>query len=89
MTEAQYIKRMKQHEATFDRLWEKIIVDTNKFVEKNPEKTFYSFKNNIEKFTDSLCLSGAWIEDRINSHGDAHPRGRTKKISRALGYSLP
>jgi hypothetical protein len=88
MTRKVYEKRMKQHEATFDRLWQKMVKDTNQFIKDNPDNTMYSLRN-LDRFTDSLALSGAWIVDRINGK---YPRDRgslTKKIRRALGFSIP
>lgn len=89
MKKETYIKRMKKHEERFDKLWGMIVEDTNRYIEKNPTRSMYSFSNNIEKFSDSMCKSGAWIVDRIN---DKYPRDRgslTKKIRKALGYTFP
>ena len=87
MTKNAYIKRMKQHEATFDILWAKIVKDTNEFIEDNPEVSMYSLQNNIEKFSDYLALSGAWIQDRINGKKPKERGSLTKKIRKALGYT--
>ena len=87
MTKNAYIKRMKQHEATMDRLWRKIVDDTNQFIKDNPETTMYSFGNNIEKFSDDLCLKGAWIQDRINGKMPRDRGSLTKKIRKALGFT--
>tara|TARA_A100001201_G_scaffold100253_1_gene86234 strand:- start:159 stop:428 length:270 start_codon:yes stop_codon:yes gene_type:complete len=89
MRKETYIKKMKAHEERFDILWAKMVKDTNDFIEKNPDVTMYSFQNSIEKFTDNLCLSGAWIQDRINGHGYRDRIGLTKKIRKALGFTLP
>jgi len=89
MTKKAYIKRMKQHEATFDRLWRKIVDDTNEFIKDNPEDSMYQFQNNIEKFSDYLALSGAWIQDRINGKMPKDRGSLTKKIRKALGYTFP
>jgi hypothetical protein len=91
MTRKQYLKRMKQHENTFDMLWVKIVKETNEFIKDNPETTTSSL-NQIEKFVDSICLSGAWIQDRINGKSgvtsDPKYRGSlTKGIRKALGYT--
>lgn len=55
----------------------------------------YSLSNNVEKFVDNLCLSGAWIYDRIEKQSGAphslnpkYKRSLTKKIRKALGYTL-
>lgn len=89
MRKTTYIKKMKKHEERFDKLWRMIVEDTNRYIEKNPTRSMYSFSNNIEKFSDSMCKSGAWIVDRINGK---YPRDRgslTKKIRKALGYTFP
>ncbi len=87
-------KRMFKHHLTFEKLWTKIVKDVNEYVETNPEKTFYSFEySDIEKFIDSLCLSGAWIKDRIDGksglpHNKNYKGSLTKGIRKALGYTL-
>jgi len=93
MTKEEYIIQMKKHENEFGDLWTKIVQDTNQFVKDNPDIEFDSFQNSVEHFIDSLCLSGAWIEDRINKKtsipGNIKYNGSlTKKIRKALGYTL-
>jgi hypothetical protein len=89
MRKETYIKRMKAHEERFDKLWRKIVEDTNKYIEKNPERTMYEFQNNIEHFSDYMCKSGAWIQDRINGKMPKDRGSLTKKIRKALGYTYP
>ena len=93
MKKEEFIKRMKDHENNFDELWQKIVMDTNTFIEDNPDIGMYSLQNNIEKFIDQLCLSGAWIYDRIEGKSgipsNRNYRGSlTKKIRKALGYTF-
>ena len=83
-----YIKKMKAYEERFDKLWMKIVEDTNKYVAKNPEKTMYSL-NSVENFSDYMCKSGAWIQDRINGKKPKDRGSLTKKIRKALGYTYP
>lgn len=84
---------MRKHEEAFDKIWMKIVADTNKFIETNPDIGMYSLTNNVDKFIDQLCLSGAWIHDRIEKKSGV-PSNRkyrgslTKKIRKALGYTL-
>lgn len=78
---------MKQHEASLDKLWMKIVKDTNEFIEDNPDITMYSFQNNIEHIIDGFCLKGAWIQDRINGKMPKDRGSLTKKIRKALGYT--
>jgi len=80
---------MKKHEERYDKLWGMIVEDTNRYIEKNPEKSMYQFQNNIEHFSDHLCTSGAWIQDRINGKMPRDRGSLTKKIRRALGYTFP
>ena len=88
MKKATYVKKMKAHEERFDKLWRKIVDDTNEFIDKNPETTMYSL-NRVERMSDYICLSGAWIKDRIN-HKNPKDRGSlTKKIRKALGFTYP
>lgn len=86
MTKNRYKKRMKQHEETFDKLWRKITDETNEFIKENPEETLYNLQE-IEKFSDQLALSGAWIQDRINKKYPKDRGSLTKKIRKALGFT--
>jgi len=87
MRKETYIKRMKANEERFDKLWRKIVDDTNSYIEKNPETSMYSLQNNVEKFSDYMCKSGAWIQDRINGKMPTDRGSLTKKIRKALGYT--
>ena len=86
MTAENYEKRMKQHEATFERLRIKIVNDTNTYIDANPEKTMYSL-NRVDKFSDNICLSGAWIKDRIDGYSNVDEETYTSKIRKALGFT--
>lgn len=87
MEKEKYIEKMKAHQETFDALWMEIVEDTNKYIEKNPEKSMYNFTNNVENFSDYLCTSGAWIVDRLNGKMPKDRGALTKKIRKALGYT--
>ena len=88
MKQETYEKKMLKHEERFDKLWKKIVEDTNTYVAKNPKKTMYRLTT-VEDFVNNLCLSGAWIFDR-NNHKFPRDRGSlTKKIRKALGYTFP
>ena len=82
---------MKEHEDSFNVLWMNIVEDTNEFIESNPkldtEKS--SEERSIENMVNSICLSGAWIMDRLNGKYTNDRGSLTKKIRRALGYTLP
>lgn len=92
MTKNAYIKRMKQHEQSFDKLWKKIVFDTNEFISDNPDIGMYTMQSTkVEKLIDSLCLSGAWINDRIEGYSGVpslkgYNKSLTRKIRKALGY---
>ena len=91
MNKQEYLRRMKEHEDSFEVLWMKIVEDTNEFIESNPkldtEKA--SEERSIEKMVDSICLSGAWIMDRLKCKYPKDRGSLTKKVRRALGYTLP
>ena len=91
MNKQEYLRRMKESEDSFEVLWMKIVNDTNEFIESNPkldtEKA--SKESSIEKMVDSIFLSGAWIMDRIKGKYPKDSKSLTKKIRRALGYTLP
>ena len=82
---------MKEHEDSFNVLWMKIVEDTNEFIESNPkldtEKS--SEERSIENMVNSICLSGAWIMDRLKGKYTNDRGSLTKKIRKALGYTLP
>lgn len=81
---------MKEHEDSFDVLWMKIVDDTNNFIESNQLDTKKaSEENSIEKMVDGICLSGAWIMDRLNGKYPNDRGSLTKKVRKALGYTLP
>ena len=89
MTRKAYLKRMAQHEASLDRLWKKMVDDTNEHVRKHGG---IDVPNQIEKFSDSLILKGAWIYDRIQgktctTHNPNYRGSLTKKVRKALGYT--
>ena len=81
-----YERLMKERERQFDKNWQKIVKLTNEFIKDNPEKTMYSL-NQIEKFADSMSLSGAWVYDRINGLKRDDRGSVTKKIRKALGFT--
>lgn len=94
MTKKELISKMTEHEKEFDVLWLEIVNDINQYLEDNPEENnFYPFLcTQIDKFIDSLCLSGAWIHDKLNRKeglpGSAGYKGsKTQKIRKALGYN--
>lgn len=93
MTKEEYIIQMKKHQNEFDHLWIKIVDDTNQFIKDNPDIRFDSFQNSVEHFTDILCLSGAWVQDRINNkcglpNTNEYKGSLSKKIRKTLGYNL-
>lgn len=94
MKKETYIKKMQKHEMAFDKLWTRIVEDTNQFIEKNPDVGMYSLLYSaVGRLIDSLCLSGAWIQDRIEKKSGIpsvrkeYRESMTKKIRKALGYN--
>ena len=93
MKQEQFIKKMEQHKHKFDDLWMEIVRDVNDYVKDNPQSSMNDFQNNVEQLNDTLCLSGAWVHDRLNGKtgnpNSAKYRGSlTKKIRKALGYNI-
>ena len=91
MDKQEYLKRMKEYSDSFEVLWMKIVEDTNEFIESNPELDTEkaSEESSIEKMVDSICLSDAWIMDRLKGKYPNDRGSLTKKVRRALGYTLP
>jgi hypothetical protein len=92
MTKEEFIAKIKVHESKFDELWMGIVQDTNQFIQDNPDVTMYSLQT-VDKLVDYLCLSGAWIHDRIQGKSSVPttPKYRgslSKKIRKALGYNI-
>jgi len=94
MTKEEYVEKIKLHSKAFDDLWFQIVKDTNSFVDNQDEvvSSVYNLNKSIENFIDSLCLSGAWIQDRIegystNPNNKKYRGSLTKKIRKALGYN--
>ena len=93
MKKETYIRRMEKHSKAFDKLWDKIVADTNNFIKSNSDTSCYLLDTKVTSLIDNLSLSGAWIQDRINGKsgvtGDKNYRGSlTKKIRQALGYTF-
>lgn len=61
----EYKERLKLHSKEFDNLFQRIVLDTNKLVDRNPDFEYQKDKD-IESFIEDLILSGAWIKDRLN-----------------------
>lgn len=90
MTKEEYINKMRQHEIEFELLWRKIVDDTNDFIKDNPDgKCADMFTNDVELFIDTLCLSGAWIQDRLNNKKPRDRGSLIKNIRKVLGYTYP
>jgi len=80
-------KQMEKRHKQFNRLWMKTVDDVNEFVDQYPETTIYYNLPKTERFLDDLCLSGAWINDRIEGTNRNHRKSLAKKIRKALGYT--
>jgi hypothetical protein len=87
---------LEKRREEFDKLWTKVVKDVNHFLENHEPTTDYSMQTYLrhaEKLSDELALSGAWIYDRLTGHSgvphNSKYRGSlTKKIRKALGYTL-
>ena len=95
MTKQELIIKMTEHEKQFDVIWSSIVQDVNQYLTDNPEeKSFYSFQcTQIDKFSDFLCLSGAWIYDSLDGRTSlpghkTYKGSRTKGVRKAIGYNI-
>jgi hypothetical protein len=95
ITKEELIKRFDNHKKAFELLWGDVVADIIQYTEDNPDEKEMSYFHNtvMSRLVDSLCLSGAWIDDRLNGKsgvpGAADYRGsRTKAIRKALGYNI-
>lgn len=90
MNKKQYEKRLQQHSRSFEKLWVKIVKDTDSYINNGNSD---ADSRQIERLVDELCLSGAWIKDRLdgksgNPHSDKYKGSLSKKIRKSLGYTL-
>lgn len=94
MNKSEFETKMVEHEQKFDALWREIVETVNEFKKDNPDTGMYSMQSTrIDRIIDTLCLSGAWIHDRIEGymctpHSSTYKKTLTKKVRKALGYTL-
>lgn len=85
-------RKMKHREKQFDKLWSEIVKDVNDYVKKYGHSYEITNFSEAEKLIDSLCLSGAWIRDKLEGYtgpcGNNYKGSLTKKIRKALGYNI-
>lgn len=87
MRAKKYQKRMKQHEESFDKLWRKIVDETNEHIRWCKENN--ETPNVPERFADYMATSAAWLYDRPSGKMPKDRGSMTKKIRKALGYTIP
>ena len=85
--------KLKKHSKSFNELWSKIVGDINDYKKDNNDSQGIDLYHEIENITDNLCLSGAWITDRMNgitavTHSPQYNKSLTKKVRKALGYLI-
>ena len=95
MTTKELNAKMLEHRKNFDLVFDQISSDVNEFLKQNPDHAgYYSFQaQETDRLVDALCLSGAWIRDRLSGKkgvpGTKEYRGSlTKRIRKALGYNI-
>lgn len=87
-------EKMKAHSLEFNVLWNKIIIDVNDYLKDNPDKGLDALMYSpVEALVDNLCLSGAWIKDRLSGiagfvGSNTYKKSLAKKIRKALGYTV-
>mgnify|MGYP005838781797 CR=1 FL=1 len=94
-TKKQLEKRLKELSQRFDReIHTNMVESVNSFLEHNETLNTYDVTSGVyEKFTDSVCLSGAWTADRLRgyvgtTHNSTYKKSLSKKIRNALGYTF-
>jgi hypothetical protein len=86
-------RKLKKRNLQLDRVWQGIVTDVNSYLEKNePVGDIGEFRREVEGLVDDLCLSGAWVHDRLTGHSGLPERptyhgSLSKKIRKALGYT--
>lgn len=88
-------RKLKKRNDQFEKVWMGIVVDINDHIDKYgvPSNQHADLGYDTEKLIDSLCLSGAWVQDRLTgktgtTHSSTYKKSLTKKIRKALGYNL-
>uniref|UniRef100_A0A6M3MCN3 Uncharacterized protein n=1 Tax=viral metagenome TaxID=1070528 RepID=A0A6M3MCN3_9ZZZZ len=84
-------KQLEKRRIQFYGLHGKIVVDINKYLDKEPG--IHSNIRQVEVLTDDICLFGAWITDRLEGKPgtpdiEGYDKSLSKKIRKALGYTL-
>ena len=84
----EYKEKLKLHSKEFDNLFQRVVLDTNKLVDRNPDFVYEKDKD-IELFIEDLILSGAWIKDRLNAvDGMLYNRkSNTYQVRNLLGFN--
>jgi hypothetical protein len=93
MKKEEYSKRLQQHNKDFDELWAKIVQDTNDFISLDSQVTTSDQIEGVEDIVDNFCLSGAWIQDRLDGKSndpcsEKYKGSLSEKIGKALGYNF-
>jgi len=86
-----YLNKMRKHDAAFNKIFMRMLKDTNAYAESNPTKTGYgmnSDSNNPLDVAEHLIFSGVWIIDRIEGNVNSN-KSLKKKVRKILGYSYP
>ena len=87
-------KRLKELEERFQKeIHINMVEAVNSYHNSNGDisKNDILWSKEISGYTDSVCLSGAWLKDRLmgytgTHHHPTYGKTLTKKIRRALGY---
>lgn len=97
MTEKMLLKKMQSIiTKRFDPLHREMVKVVNEYISGSPDDKRHDFESldsmshvTISRQLDDIALLRGWIEDRLNGRFPKNRNSRTKKIRRALGYSIP
>ena len=82
-----YKEKLESHAKEFDNLFQRIVLDTNKLIDRNPDFVYQNDKD-IESFIEDLMLSGAWIKDRLNGVKHLYnKKSNTNQVRNLLGFN--
>jgi len=87
-----YLEKMRKHDNAFGKVWIRMLRDTNKYCDSNPESTGYGMcsSNNPLDIAEHLIFNGVWIIDRIEGvEGKDSKKSLRKKVRKVLGYTYP
>lgn len=88
MTKEEFEKLMGEQCGKIQSVFVKMIKITQEFKKESPDTTLYSMPELDRRISD-IAEGAAWFVDDLNSVRKDQRGSMTKKIRKALGYTIP